>query len=71
MTEHIRTKKSAILASVLAVVLVCGLLPYPSARAYADPSLATKQAQAQEALDKLNAMQGELNAASDNYANAE
>lgn len=71
MAEHTRTKKSAILASFLALVLVCGLLPYPSATAYADPSLATKQAQAQEALDKLNAMQDELNAASDNYANAE
>lgn len=71
MAEHTRTKKSAILASFLALVLVCGLLPYPGATAYADPSLATKQAQAQEALDKLNAMQDELNAASDNYANAE
>ncbi len=71
MAEHTRTNKSAIIAFFLAVVLVCGLFPYSSTSAYADPSLASKQAQAQEALDKLNAMQGELDAASNNYADAE
>lgn len=71
MAEHIRTKQSAIIACLLAIVVVCGLLPYPSATAYADPTLSSKQAEAQAALDKLNEMQGKLDAASNNYAEAE
>lgn len=70
MTEQTKPISKRILSVVLAFVLAIGLMiPYQSA--FAVPSAASKQAEAEAALDKLNEMQETLDIASDNYTTAE
>lgn len=62
--------KRTLLIAFMAVVLAVGLT-LPVSLASAVPSSSSKQAEAQAALDKLNDMQATLDAASDNYYEAE
>lgn len=73
MNAPIVFHKRNIIAALLALVLMVGV-SVPSVAAYADPTAAEKQAEADEALDKYNALQDKLDAlqekldiASDNY----
>ena len=70
MTEHTKRQSKSIAGIVIAFVLAIGLM-LPISSANAVPTAAEKQAEAQEALDKLNAMQETLDRASDNYYTAE
>ncbi len=70
MTEQTKPISKRILSVLLAFVLAIGLMiPYQTA--FAVPSAASKQAEAEAALDKLNEMQETLDIASDNYTTAE
>ena len=62
--------KRTLLIAFMAVVLAVGL-SLPVSLASAVPSSSSKQAEAQAALDKLNDMQATLDAASNNYYEAE
>ena len=62
--------KRTLLIAFMAVVLAVGLT-LPVSLASAVPSSSSKQAEAQAALDKLNDMQATLDAASNNYYEAE
>lgn len=62
--------KRTLLIAFLSAVLAVGLM-MPVSLASAVPSSASKQAEAQAALDKLNDMQATLDAASNNYSEAE
>lgn len=62
--------KRTLLIAFMAAVLAIGLM-MPVSLASAVPSSASKQAEAQAALDKLNDMQATLDAASNNYSEAE
>lgn len=62
--------RRTLLIAFLSAVLAVGLM-MPVSLASAVPSSASKQAEAQAALDKLNDMQATLDAASNNYSEAE
>lgn len=73
MSAPIVFQKRTILLAFMVVVLAVGV-SVPSVMAYADPTAAEKQAEADEALQKYNALQSKLDAlqekldtASDNY----
>lgn len=65
MSIIVRNRR-AIIAAVMAAILAVGL-SIPTASAFATPTAAEKQAEAQQALDKLNDMQQKLDEASDAY----
>lgn len=62
--------KRTLLIAFLSAILAVGLM-MPVSLASAVPSSASKKAEAQAALDKLNDMQATLDAASNNYSEAE
>lgn len=66
MGISIAKHKRAFTSAAMAVVLTCGLA-VPTTVAVADPTAAEKQAEAQQALNKLNEMQDQLDEASNNY----
>ena len=69
MSTNIASKKRIGIAALMAVLLVAGLM-VPSVSAFAEPTAAEKQAEAQQALDQLNDMQQKLDEASDAYYTA-
>lgn len=66
MKANIALNKQAILAAALCVVLAVGLA-LPATFAFAEPTAASKKAEAAAALDKLNQMQETLDKASADY----
>lgn len=66
MGISIAKHKRALTSAAMAVVLTAGLA-VPTTMAMADPTAAEKQAEAQQALNKLNEMQDQLDEASNNY----
>ena len=66
MSTFIATKKRAVIAALLSVLLLVGLA-VPSVAAYAEPTSAEKRAEAQQVLTQLEDMQQKLDEASDNY----
>lgn len=69
MGISIAKHKRALASAAMAVVLVAGLA-VPTTVALAEPTAAEKQAEAQQALNKLNEMQQKLDEASNNYYTA-
>ncbi len=70
MAEHFNTlNKRKLASSFVAVVLALGLM-VPVAAAYATPTSASKESEAQAALDKYKQMQNQLDEASNNYTEA-
>lgn len=67
MTEHTNgLNKRSLITAILCVILAVGLM-VPVTGAHATPTAAEKQAEAEEALDKLNEMQEVLDKASNDY----
>ncbi len=66
MGISIAKHKRALTSAAMAVVLTAGLA-VPTTVALAEPTAAEKQAEAQQALNKLNEMQDQLDEASNNY----
>mgnify|MGYP001062335713 CR=1 FL=1 len=69
MGISIAKHKRALASAAMAVVLVAGLA-VPTTVALAEPTAAEKQAEAQQALNKLNEMQQKLDETSNNYYTA-
>lgn len=69
--KHINVApKCTLLIAFMSAILAVGLM-VPVTSATAVPSASSKQAEAQQALDKLNSMQETLDIASNNYSEAE
>lgn len=69
--KHINVApKRTLLIAFMSAILAVGLM-VPVTSATAVPSASSKQAEAQQALDKLNSMQETLDIASNNYSEAE
>ena len=66
MSTTFATKKRAIIAAGMSVILLVGLM-VPTVSAYAEPTSAEKRAEAQQVLSQLEDMQQKLDEASDNY----
>lgn len=70
MKEHIRLGTLSNLGKAFLVAILALTLCLPLGNAYAEPTAAEKQAEAQAVLQSLNAMQDTLNKASDDYFTA-